>query len=335
MGFGAYAWRAAVAAALVIALMEGAERPGLRRVVEPLLLLFVVFDLALATGDLGTLRKIPMHMSNGYYHVAPGKGFIPVPKETFRVLRERSAYQRLELFRFLPRAATSPSNGAYRMSCYETLAPKQWPVLTRLFGGLGVSGMHLYGLDPREHETIYDVASVRRVIVPDDARGYRVLKNPNALPRAYLMNRFEISQQDEILKRIVDGDPGFHDRVYLEREPGLKSAGAPWKKLRRARIVVYEPERVELEIDSTEPALLILTDSFYPGWVATIDGREAEILRANGLYRAIVVAPGDERVSFEYRPASLRWGIAVSLASLLILMATSAAIYHKQDARST
>ena len=99
------------------------------------------------------------------------------------------------------------------------------------------------------------------------------------------------------------------------------SASSPWPKLRRARIVSYAAERIVIEIDSPDSALLVLTDTHYPGWRAEVDGHEAEILRANGVYRAVAVASGEHEVVFEYRPASLRWGLLVSLAALVLFLA--------------
>jgi uncharacterized membrane protein YfhO len=57
----------------------------------------------------------------------------------------------------------------------------------------------------------------------------------------------------------------------------------------------------------------------YPGWRATVDGVERPILPTNMIMRGVVVNGGSHRVVFEYRPAGLRWGLAVSLATVVAI----------------
>ena len=82
------------------------------------------------------------------------------------------------------------------------------------------------------------------------------------------------------------------------------------------RIVEDLPEKIVLEVSSGHPGWLVLTDNIYPGWSAELEGRRAEILRANHLFRAVKVPAGDSRVVFRYRPLSLWMGAAGSLVSL-------------------
>jgi uncharacterized membrane protein YfhO len=63
----------------------------------------------------------------------------------------------------------------------------------------------------------------------------------------------------------------------------------------------------------------VLTDSWYPGWIARVDGIETPIERADYIFRAVRLAPGEHRVEFEYRPASLQIGALISGVALLAL----------------
>ena len=68
--------------------------------------------------------------------------------------------------------------------------------------------------------------------------------------------------------------------------------------------------------ETAQPALLVLGEIWYPGWQATIDGIEQPIVRVNGLLRGVYLEPGEYRVVWRYRPASLSWGAAVTLCAL-------------------
>lgn len=84
------------------------------------------------------------------------------------------------------------------------------------------------------------------------------------------------------------------------------------------RIVSYAPERIELEADLETPAVVVVNDSYFPGWVAEIDGARTEVLRANVLVRAVRVPAGPHRLVLRYPPpASLERGAALSLAAWL------------------
>ncbi|UCD55970.1 MAG: YfhO family protein, partial [Candidatus Hydrogenedentota bacterium] len=61
-----------------------------------------------------------------------------------------------------------------------------------------------------------------------------------------------------------------------------------------------------------------LTDSYYPGWNAFVDGMRRPVWRANSLFRAVEVPPGVHTLIFRYQPASVRWGIVISLASVVL-----------------
>ena len=72
-----------------------------------------------------------------------------------------------------------------------------------------------------------------------------------------------------------------------------------------ARIVSWRPDRVEVEVDSAQPGVLVLHDAFYPGWVVEVDGQPARLLRANVLFRAVEVSEGRHRVVFRFAPFAL------------------------------
>ena len=72
-------------------------------------------------------------------------------------------------------------------------------------------------------------------------------------------------------------------------------------------------------MEAASDALLVLSDLYYPGWRAVVDGRPADILRANYLMRAVAVPAGRHTVGFVYEPASFKAGIAASLAGGLAI----------------
>jgi hypothetical protein len=70
-----------------------------------------------------------------------------------------------------------------------------------------------------------------------------------------------------------------------------------------ATITAYTPEHIEIQVDSTDEGNLILTDAYYPGWVATVNGEVKPIHKADVMFRAVQIPAGESTVIFEYKPA--------------------------------
>jgi hypothetical protein len=86
-----------------------------------------------------------------------------------------------------------------------------------------------------------------------------------------------------------------------------------------ARIERYAPEEVRVRVKASQPAVLILLDTFDQGWRATLEsGAETPILRANALVRAVAVPAGTHLVTFSYESPLLKAGAWVALAGVLL-----------------
>jgi uncharacterized membrane protein YfhO len=81
-----------------------------------------------------------------------------------------------------------------------------------------------------------------------------------------------------------------------------------------------EPNRIELKTSSSAPSILVLSENHYPGWRAYVDGRATETLRVDYALRGVVLAAGEHRVEFVYRPKSVFIGLLVSLLTLAALL---------------
>lgn len=135
--------------------------------------------------------------------------------------------------------------------------------------------------------------------------------------RAALVHAFTVDPDVEgTITRLAQLPP---DTIVLDRAPVFPEENAgnqPAVAADTVRIAHYAPERVEVLVTAAAPGVLVLRDTVYPGWRALLNGKPAPLLRADGLFRAVAVPTGMHSVVFEYRPPSLRFGVAVSLAAL-------------------
>jgi hypothetical protein len=110
--------------------------------------------------------------------------------------------------------------------------------------------------------------------------------------------------------------------VLLERDPPPPSGTAGEALAPSARLLEERASSLVVEAEAGEGGgYLLLLDSFDPHWRAEVDGREADLLRADALFRAVRLAPGRHLVRFAYRPTPLLAGLALSALSALALAA--------------
>jgi hypothetical protein len=176
----------------------------------------------------------------------------------------------------------------------------------------------------------------RRELVHDNGAGGRnlyIYENTFAMPRTYLAGSYlVVHNEEESLLAIKDHILDLSRLVVLEdAEPSFPSPETA-TETGLARISAYGIHKVRIEVQALKPAILVLTDSFYPGWVALVDGRETPIWRANSLFRAVEVGPGDHTVIFSYRPATFRWGAAITLG-MLVLVVIGLLVEYKKNLR--
>ena len=148
-------------------------------------------------------------------------------------------------------------------------------------------------------------------------RQIRIDELPDPWPRAWLVHRYDVvGDREALLNAVLSLD--YEHAALLEADPGCAiEATATEAAPETVWIERYEPARVDLTVQAAAPALLVLSDLFYPGWEATVDGRPAEILRANYVMRALAIPKGAHEVRFLYRPASFRSGMAASAVGCL------------------
>jgi hypothetical protein len=158
-----------------------------------------------------------------------------------------------------------------------------------------------------------------------DENGVMILRNNAALPRAWLVAEAEAVEEEDALRRIrgdVDHPFDPHKTVLLEvkRDELPRLPGGPVPAGSSARLVAYEPNRLEIETECATPAVLVVSEIAYPGWLATIDGQRTEIQTANYLLRAVALPAGSHRIEMRYAAPAARNGAVLTGFSLALLL---------------
>jgi Bacterial membrane protein YfhO len=137
----------------------------------------------------------------------------------------------------------------------------------------------------------------------------RVYGNDEAVGRAFLVSDDEVTNDQ--LTAVLDPTIDLDRTAVVSESLDLEGAGG------LAKIVTDEPEQVVVSAVSQGRNLLVLADTYFPGWKASIDGEQVEIVRVNHLLRGVVVPTGAHTVEFTYAPLSWRIAWIVSLLTAL------------------
>ncbi len=149
-------------------------------------------------------------------------------------------------------------------------------------------------------------------------RNFLLYENPTVLPRAYVVGGYRLaSNPDEARRILLSGDYNPSMEAILYERPRREIS--PGQAESVVKIEKYAGNSVRLQVSMAGPGLLVLADSFYPGWAAEVDGAKTPILKANLCQRAIFVPAGNHTVRFRFRPNSLAIGLAVTVLGIAAL----------------
>jgi hypothetical protein len=181
---------------------------------------------------------------------------------------------------------------------------------------LGVGSLLVAPADPPLH-----VPGLRLAYSGPDARVYSV---PQPQPRAVVVGgQLVAGSAQDALDALTR--PGFDPRrgaVAEQAIPGVgESPTAAPAPAGVATVTSYRPQRVQIHATASRPGLLVLDDSYAPGWTATVDGRATRVYQVDYVLRGVRVGKGSHTVVFTYAPASWRIGWIVSAGALAVVMA--------------
>ncbi|MBN2574502.1 MAG: hypothetical protein JXP73_08040 [Deltaproteobacteria bacterium] len=146
---------------------------------------------------------------------------------------------------------------------------------------------------------------------------YWALRNPSALPRAFVPRRAEnVVDDEERLAKLASEAFDPRDVVYVETPVSFSTPAHG-----RATITAETTKEIALSVAMDGPGLVVLADRWDSGWRATVNGEPAPILVADHALRAVMVPRGASILKFVYRPASFTLGLVLCALAAALLAA--------------
>ena len=228
----------------------------------------------------------------------------------------------------------NPNVGMFYHLCdirgYDSIIPKQY---AELMGALAPQGELLYNRiapfynpDPLD-SPIINLLNVKYVLTtrPLPNAGYtlvydaeiKIYRNERALPRAFMVPQARvITDRAALLVQMKEFDPTRE--VLLEQDPEIAIASSC--ALKPVSIAKYSSSEVVVKSSQECAGWLVLADSYFSGWLAFIDEKDAPLYQADYNFRAVYVSAGEHTIRFKYSPVTFRVGAIGSFLGAMVLL---------------
>jgi hypothetical protein len=158
---------------------------------------------------------------------------------------------------------------------------------------------------------------------------YAIYAYKNALARTFLVDSVLVRKSpQDILNALYNPTTNLEKTVILEKDPHLDTVGNDLQG--HSEIEEYKNEKISIRATINKKSLLFLSDNYYPGWKAYVDGKETEMFRADYTFRAVVIPKGKHTIVFVYRPLSIIMGIMGSIVGFFILVGIVIAMQYNK-----
>lgn len=166
-------------------------------------------------------------------------------------------------------------------------------------------------------------------------QGIKIFENPRALPQNYYCAKVKLHTDGEAaLKDLELRKYKIDDGVVIETSNLSESLKNSLEDMQRSQANTKDQIIAAQNLNSSEtsgyiqvfhsafdrPKLLIISNTYYPGWKATIDSRPTEIMHANYMFQAIYVPPGAHQISVAFSSDNLRYGLIAAAAALSLIL---------------
>lgn len=166
---------------------------------------------------------------------------------------------------------------------------------------------------------------VRRAFT-DERTGVVIWERLDAQPRAFLATVAKVEPDSRAALGMIAGTPRLRREVVIDSGPAMEDSGSHDAEPGELIDLEISPNRARIRYTARSAGILTLTDSYSPGWRATVNGAPAEVLRVNGVFRGVrIPAPGEFVVEYAYRPPTWRLSCGLAAAGLVLLGGAAAA----------
>lgn len=178
-----------------------------------------------------------------------------------------------------------------------------------------------------KYATVFD--SIRRQVT--------IARRDNYLPRAGLYYDWEtIKDRDQILEVLNQADFPYAHKVILEDDIAINPAIDLTVAQGSAQITEYTLNKIKLNVQTQSPAVLVLSENYYPNWHVKINGKKQQSIPVNYFLRGAVIPEGESQVEFYYQEKYFSVLLIVCILAILlsVIFIISCNLYQKRKSNN-
>ena len=168
---------------------------------------------------------------------------------------------------------------------------------------------------------VLNMLNTKYFILPLEGGQTVPVQNPYALGNAWLVDKVTYVDNANAELDLVGKIDLRHEAVADKRFKETIGEGVKQEGTSLVKITKYEPNQLTYEVESQKGGVVVFSENYYPGWTATVDGKDVDAARVNYILRAINVAPGKHTVQLSFFPTTVDTTERIAYASYAILLA--------------
>ena len=168
---------------------------------------------------------------------------------------------------------------------------------------------------------VLNMLNTKYFILPLEGGQTVPVQKPYALGNAWLVDKVTYVDNANAELDLVGKIDLRHEAVADKRFKETIGEGVKQEGTSLVKITKYEPNQLTYEVESQKGGVVVFSENYYPGWTATVDGKDVDVARVNYILRAINVAPGKHTVQLSFFPTTVDTTERIAYASYAILLA--------------
>ena len=182
----------------------------------------------------------------------------------------------------------------------------------------------------------FDVSAFTNIFQPvTEYNGYIIYKNLSAFDRAFMVYNYSVAETDQQALDLLHTYSGQLNKVAVIFKKDV--LGMPFSSntpgTYAINFIKYTPGYIKLSCTTSQYGLFFISDTYFPGWHARVDGKETKIIRTDYAFQGLWLTQGTHTIELTYDPASFKYGTLLSILGILSLIGFYLIAFRKKKLR--
>ena len=196
------------------------------------------------------------------------------------------------------------------------------PEMSKMFNAVAAANGDMSQVNGDSIMPVIDMLNAKYIILPLQGGQSMPVLNPHAMGAGWYVSDVKcVDNANQELDAL--GKENLHQTAIVSRK--FKDVVGQSKKQggdAKVTVTAFEPNEITYDVQSAAGGVIVFSEVYYPGWTATVDGKDVEVGRANYVLRAINVTPGKHKVVLTFKPATVTTTETIAYVALVLLLLT-------------